>query len=944
MKATKLFLSSLILAGMFSACTKENFTEVPVGDAQLAARPQVNLTISSPVETRFTFNGESVKMTENDELGAVLVDYAKLWTVADGHRGNNKWAYDKATGKFVTEGTTAVGSWLFYTSYKEEMTKTGEGVKTLFPQVQEGSADWKWLANNNVNFLISPIIQIDGYEGKHMDLNVPTMSIYNYLNIKLKFEDQVTKVEKIIVNATKGGNEVGNYLWPAKYLVNNTALEVADVREDSMTDLNADKKVDEVDQQIAINKAFYAMQNVTFDPAKQLSDNIVWTKYDVLANVTADGEAGSFEYLVLDCDSNHADTNDSNVVDFSNGEFSTWMLMPAGEYESITLTIYTDKGVYTKTVADRNAYRLNMDEKKAPAVAGERKVYLRNNVRVNLANVEKVKDVEDYDYIYVAKKDATNVEDGNIITKTSDLIEFINGIQKKGNYNVDIKLQKEFGNDDRGNDALAAHTLVINQDVMDAVEAKEAELGGDIQLTLTMDTEKELIKVAGNTDSELDLHDFTFQTESEVISGNVEVSSDFEANADLTVRAGADVDVVTSGVVTKAAAPAKSYFVKVIVEKDAKFYVSASHTTINRMANYGHVGIREAAEIKVTKNISNYGTFTMNGAVEVPTFTNFENASLKNNKKYLTVDNFTNDGSVENSAVVNIKDASENTAKGVITNKAKAKFIVNSTKESGAVFTNKGTFNNDGQLYTHSVNENVTNHIHNLGTINANAGSQTFITKNSLSNETTVPTNDPRQVMGTINLEERDAECTVSEDYFEGYIVYNVVAADLTDGVFAMAQNDKLNKITFSIPVTVGCESKLKYVVAGADFAIAASSRMSILELAFVADATFKPGIWGVGAEQCAEVSLLEVRPNVVVTVPVGQNFEQVTKTKNLSKTVAMMNNYGEIMLGGVLATNLTKEEALATSVLVVDDVEYKGIFSSAAGDGKSYIWGSKVK
>ena len=85
MKATKLFLSSLILAGMFSACTKENFTEVPVGDAQLAARPQVNLTISSPVETRFTFNGESVKMTENDELGAVLVDYAELWTVADKH-------------------------------------------------------------------------------------------------------------------------------------------------------------------------------------------------------------------------------------------------------------------------------------------------------------------------------------------------------------------------------------------------------------------------------------------------------------------------------------------------------------------------------------------------------------------------------------------------------------------------------------------------------------------------------------------------------------------------------------------------------------------------------------------------------------------------------------------------------------------------------------------
>jgi len=204
MKTTKLLLSSFILAGMLSACANEGMLEVPQNNAELASRPQVNLTISNPVETKFTTTGENVKMTANDLLGAVLVDGATLWTVAEGHVGNNKWAYNTESGKFETDGITSIGSWLFYTNYKEAMTTSRGGVKTTFPQIQEGSADWKWLANNNINFLISPIIKLDGYEGESMDIKVPTMSIYNYLNIKLKFADEeVTKVNKIIVKAKK---------------------------------------------------------------------------------------------------------------------------------------------------------------------------------------------------------------------------------------------------------------------------------------------------------------------------------------------------------------------------------------------------------------------------------------------------------------------------------------------------------------------------------------------------------------------------------------------------------------------------------------------------------------------------------------------------------------------------------------------------------------------
>lgn len=77
MIATKLLLSSLILAGVFSACTKQGYLDVQTNNESLAQRTQENLTLSTPVETRMGLdaNGNFVYTTNRggDKNGKATV-------------------------------------------------------------------------------------------------------------------------------------------------------------------------------------------------------------------------------------------------------------------------------------------------------------------------------------------------------------------------------------------------------------------------------------------------------------------------------------------------------------------------------------------------------------------------------------------------------------------------------------------------------------------------------------------------------------------------------------------------------------------------------------------------------------------------------------------------------------------------------------------------------
>ena len=209
----RILFSMVVLAGAMASCTNEAFetTGNNVNDAS-KARTQLDLVLQNGnAETRFTTStGEDFGYVATDVLGAVLVDNGVQtnasgesvvdWTIADSHVGNNKWTYTAGKG-FATEGTTSIGAWLFYSRYNKEMTQTRNGVEYTFPQIQEYAEDLTWAANNNVNFVVSPIYRIDGYEGERIDLPVNQAPIHTHLKLNLQFPTGVGEVQKIVLTA-----------------------------------------------------------------------------------------------------------------------------------------------------------------------------------------------------------------------------------------------------------------------------------------------------------------------------------------------------------------------------------------------------------------------------------------------------------------------------------------------------------------------------------------------------------------------------------------------------------------------------------------------------------------------------------------------------------------------------------------------------------------------
>lgn len=71
----------------------------------------------------------------------------------------------------------------------------------------------------------------------------------------------------------------------------------------------------------------------------------------------------------------------------------SYMAIPAGIYKSITLYVYTDKGIYKKEIAERDAAIDGSAPDKLPA--GKKSIVLKRQTRVNLANLTKrVSEVE----------------------------------------------------------------------------------------------------------------------------------------------------------------------------------------------------------------------------------------------------------------------------------------------------------------------------------------------------------------------------------------------------------------------------------------------------------------------------------------------------------------------------------------------------------------------
>lgn len=957
MKTKKVLLGSLVLASVVSACTDENIVEGVNNNVPLTERTQVNLSLSaSEIESRMSNGtGWGSAFETHDVLGAVLVDKGFIadppanwteiqwnnvdWTVVGGHVGNNKWFYDANKKKFVTEGTTAVGSWLFYTKYNEEMTKTRNGVEFDFPQIQEGAADLEWVMNNNANFMVSPVVHIDGYEGQNLDFSIRMASVFNYLRMPFDLKATgATKVQKIVVKANSAADV--SVSFPTEYKVNNVGLPEARLSLDApsgktvkcpnvaplnvydVTDQNA-----EMDR--AYNELVYATSAKNFSTTTGTGaeavtvvnwDNMI-ADYVLNNQIVSRNVEAEVPYLVVDLDGEHTDkAGKGGLAIAADGKFSAVMLMPAGVYYSLTFDIYTDKGVYTKTISERNAYRYNANGTKETsdpayiAASGLNQIFLRpgrvavlSDIEGKVAGSNYAETLDANEYIKVIATDKLTGE--QYITKTADLINFINGITAKGSHRVNVMAQASIGGGANDDELIPEHAVIVNQAVMTAIEAKETELAGDIQIDLVGAT----VKVKGNAaaSSALNIHDLTFSNGADLISGYVKATESVNVPAEqkMLVKTGVNLELAL-------AQATGDKFNSLEVENGA--IVNATTTaSVDNVLNKGTFSIAADKTI-ASANVENKGVATVNGTLNVATsFVNAAYATLTNVGEMTLAGTASNNGTLTNNKNINVHGAMTNNSN--VTIAANAKIHVNSS--ATASLLNNGTITNSGMLYT-KVGYNNT--ITNLGTIDAKSASTTYITKNSKADETKTPTNVAAQVMGTLKIAERNLDITVTENNYQGYIEYTPVAADIQNGVFDVNetnddQQDKFNKVIFSSAVKLSADAgeRVKYIVTSKNLNLVDAS---INEVTFTANATLYA--------QDATIASLTIAKDVLVKVPTI-NKVKINTINTPSLTNAEIHNEGELLVGGDLYTTIISKEYTTGG----------GEFSAGDGNASAFHW-----
>lgn len=668
---TKYILASLAVVTLATACQNEDFTE-NAAPAPFLGRTTVDLTIGRGADTRLTPDGDYVNFDTNDELGAVIVDGGTLWTIGNGIVGNNKWEWSEAAQRFVTKGTTAIGSWLFYSQYDPAMTTQREALKYSFKQIQEGSVDATESAKKGVDFFLSPVIQLDGYEGEKLDFNVPTSSIHARALLKFKFDaaEGVEEVQKVVVKATKTGVTAGEeFILEGK--VKNGEVAVADVR---ATNIPNGKTAQEV-----INDASVALRN-----SGDYTTGAAAYK-DITEAVAGSGKTSNL--LALDCIS-HTDDASMKVTD---NEFKSIMLIPAGKYESLTFYVYTNKGIYKKEIKNATP--------EAEPAAADAEFVLRRNHLINLADItKKAADVNGALTIKADNKIENSAvvseTGGTIVLKTVDLVEAVKGITTNGNVSI-----KVLGNDD-------LHKTQITKEVMAAIKTKKAEYGN---LQIVFDKEMEIV---GETENEpLELQDITFGEGAKLISGYAKVTDD------INITTGKSIEVSTGAALTFTKSAASGYAYAGLKNNgtvNIEATDATSVVTIGTIENNGALNIK--TKLTNAGDVTNAlgATITNESEWNIAGAGNFENNGGIVNEKAGVIsleEASENNGTITNSGEVNVKAIFDNNA--TITNNKEAVIVVNGGSTSALNNAVGGEIYNYGDLYCHE-GSNTINNVGNL--------------------------------------------------------------------------------------------------------------------------------------------------------------------------------------------------------------------------------------
>ena len=612
------------------------------------------------------------------------------------------------------------------------------------------------------------------------------------------------------------------------------------------------------------------------------------------------------------------------------------MLIPAGIYQSITLYVYTNDGIYVKEVAERDAALEETDANKLRA--DKKNILLRRHKRVNLANItKKASEVEDAAIKIEDKKTAEEVAlalGGVVVTKTADLIAAIQGAQQKVvDFQVVNQAAQNFGSDE----AVPEHSTRINKAVADAVLAKWSDARtGNVKLNF-LNAKMEIV----GDETPYDLVAMTFQKGSKLTTGSVNVAEQvFFGNDSFDVMSGAtanftkgaknnlvayNIDGQSSTITNEGTVNFTGYAkMGVIVNKNGGVVnVDQTLNVLDNMKNYEAINVNEKGELTVS-NLTNVGT---EGYVTY-------NATVVNNNLLTFTGAGTNGGVITNNKKVEVEGTLENLSKGAINNAKGATFIA----QVGGVVTNKmgASMTNSGELYC-IIEGADKGQIANYGTITAEEGALTYITTNQELTQSTADLeedNIDNTNIGRIILKERGSNMSVSTANMQGIIEYTLPE---NTSKWTPQDGDKFNKLilanstsSISNPVdltalnhnTAGITKVISVELSGNSY-VKFANNQALKEL------IIKGNVNVLG--QKVSTAILRVM-NGKLTIPTNNVFGVYAFTTDETGNAVsdpIINNHATILVGGRFYTSLP--QSITSS---------NGEFASGAGS-EAYIFDS---
>ena len=342
---TKFILSAMCLPVAFAACTNDEVfvenqnavEETPVMDFKLAASYG-----DEGVGSRMVNNNGNFLWENTDVLGASLIyGSGDPFAYADNIYSNNKFVNNLAeaseVAEFTTQSTTHVGSYLFYYPYNTKMTTHANGVHHALVEPQVYDPTGEEMMKNN--FMISPVVKLDGNEPGELTLPITMRSIYGYGQLNLKLTENSVKngvavtsanIQKIIISYTSNLQKDG--------IIDMSEVPVADLTSTNISSLTATGAAYAGQEAAAVRKDLLAKADSLLVGRKK-ADNTYYPIKDV--TTAAAGQIVPVNQVSISCVS---EENPNGIALNLGDVFSTRVLLPVASAATVDITVYTDKG------------------------------------------------------------------------------------------------------------------------------------------------------------------------------------------------------------------------------------------------------------------------------------------------------------------------------------------------------------------------------------------------------------------------------------------------------------------------------------------------------------------------------------------------------------------------------------------------------------------------